>query len=105
MKAGQIICFLFNVGGSYFDVSGRIRVGTHDDADGMLSLLRRYCGVWDKGGRRNFLARHGNQTFKFTSTMCLGFVYEVIECGLKKVGLRNAEVAKYTVGHYMKMLL
>lgn len=105
MRAGEIFCLIFNTAGGYFDLYGQLRVETYDNVDDMLSLLRKFCDTFAKAGDRNFVVKHGNETFRFTSAMCHGFIHDVVECGLKRVGLRNVEAAKYTVGHFMKMLL
>ena len=69
-----------------------------------MAELRKVCDGASKGNF-NGTVRQGNETFVITREMCSGFLIDVMECALVKVGVRDGDYAKYSISHLRKMLL
>lgn len=103
-RVADITCLLLTIGTAYFDLYGQTNVQEYDPADDALALLRKTC-VAMRETNTTILVRQGHEKFLVSSEMCLGFLHKTIECGFKKVGIRNGEYAKYATEYYKKMLL
>lgn len=104
MKITDLICFMISLGGAYFELDGREKVKDDAEADVFMGLLTKFCEAWRIGGLR-VTAKNGNQTYTIPPDVCHGYIFEIIECTFKKVGLRDPEFGKYTVSHFRKLLL
>ena len=104
-KVGEVLCFMLTIGTAYFDSYGIVYVKT-EDALGteMLKLVWKFCEAL-KIGNWSTTIKHRQESFTIQAHMCHGFVYHVIECCIKQLGLRDGDYGKVGILHTRKMLL
>ena len=104
MKLTEIFCFICSVGGGYSNLIGAKKSFNDTEADIYLLEIRHFCLAW-KRAEFPIKVKDRNQTFGLRPELCLGIIMPILECGFKRIGIRNAEYAKYSVGHFRRMLL